>query len=87
MNKLTRMAALVVIAGLLGACGAKGDADLTVGLPGGPAANGGGGGPAPVTDDGGPVNPGPAPPACELLTLDDLAGTLGNPVRAGSGEG
>ncbi len=82
--RVYRPSALVLIGGLLmGACGSGGDAALSKGVPEGPRPT-----LAPVTTAAfqGPPPSAPSRPVCELLSPSDVAGVLGNAVRAGTGE-
>lgn len=72
MRRLSRFAAVVVVAAVAVACGSDSDE---------PAA------PSPTTDvpqaAAGAASPGAAKPTCELLSREEVAEALGNPVAAG----
>ncbi len=74
MTPLGRLLALLAVAVLLAACGSDdsddepGAAAPTTGVPQAQA---------------GAASPGPAKPTCELLSRDEVAQALGNPVTAG----
>ena len=83
MPKLGRIAAVVLVVSLVGACGSGGDeAELTVGARSGATA---------TTAAGATPTPTPAPgsvqAACDALTREELASVLGNAVRAPTGQG
>jgi hypothetical protein len=87
LGRLRRPAAVwvaVVVASLvLVACGSGGDAEITVGTKPGSAGAATPTVPAPK----GGLASGPAPKAvCDLLTQNEIAQALGNPVTAGSGD-
>ncbi len=66
----------------LAACGSGPEAALTTGVTEGGAP------PAVTATTSRPLRPAapPARPVCELLSAQDIAGALGNPVRAGTGD-
>ncbi|MDQ4097502.1 MAG: hypothetical protein M3144_06505, partial [Actinomycetota bacterium] len=84
--KISRRSLWVLFAALpLFACGERGDAVISTGLPGeGPRPTVG-----PVTTAvvQGPPPSAPATPVCQMLSPGDVGGVLGNAVRAGTGEG
>lgn len=83
MRRVGPVAAVVLVLSVLAACGAGGgeEAELSEGAPGGAA----------VTTTPTAPTPTPAPgsvqAACDALTREELAGVLGNAVRAPTGEG
>jgi hypothetical protein len=83
MRQRGRVVGVVVAVFLLAACASGGDeASLTVGAPGGTVE---------TTVPGGATTPTPAPGsvqvACDALTVEEIANTVGNRVRAGTGAG
>lgn len=66
----------------LAACGSGPDAALTTGVPEGGAA------PAVTATTSRPLRPAAAPsrPVCEILSAQDVAAAVGNPVRPGTGD-
>jgi hypothetical protein len=82
VNKLARIAAVLLAATLVAACGSdSGDAVLTVGATGAPAEDER---PPPLPPVEGPVA-GTARAACEALTVQEITTAVGNPVRPPTG--